>query len=599
MGNGPSTPTASGGIKSESNIQSPSLSYQALRKRGEIRVIELQPGQPQDPISCTIRHVLLDDHPYYMALSYFWGNQKNRRIITCNGQSISITENLESALNHFRHFTNSVVLWADAVCIDQDNPDERGSQVQMMRQIYKQAAGALVWLGLASHDSDLAMDFMDSLNEFMQGPFWQNRNVTYNTLTLTTKYPYGSPHWAALAHLWDRPWFSRVWIIQEVAVAHDVIVFCGLKLIKWEAINRVVEELKRLNFMVPLTSLRSPRLDHLVELTTVRKTLQEGCSYTLFFLLAMCWKSEATDTRDKVYALIGLSNDAKKLGIVPNYHKENTEADVLKHTAKTLLLRESDSSRPNTLDVLSFAGIGQRRDMNFPSWVPQWTKEVGAPLGLLQSTTGYHASGTYRSELEFWAGFLSVKGVRFDSINHLISPVNHADGDNMVRAQKTKHWEQTCWSSSQKCQPYPTGEPLSEVYWRTLVANVDDKLKRAAPEFGHALGNWRQSLGLIDNQNEVDNMDELISQTGAFSKALTLGGSSRCFGTTAEGYMGLFPSAAQVGDLVCVLFGGVVPFLLREHVGYFELVGECYVHGVMEGQAVEGQKVDIRTFILK
>lgn len=139
-----------------------------LEHEGQIRILTLHPGSIRDKIEISIHHELFTatSTPTYEALSYTWGPPENPKSIRVrqNGlKNLSVTRNLDVALKHLRHETETQELWIDAICIDQSNLKERGSQVQRMGEIYKRADRVVVWLGPEADDSTHAMDLLRSL----------------------------------------------------------------------------------------------------------------------------------------------------------------------------------------------------------------------------------------------------------------------------------------------------------------------------------------------------------------------------------------------------------------------------------------------------
>lgn len=148
---------------------------------------------------------------------------------------------------------------------------------------------------------------------------------------------------------------------------------------------------------------------------------------------------------------------------------------------------------------------------------------------------------------------------------------------------------------------YPTGESLQEAFWRTLVCNIDMQRKRVGEEYG---AYWKLVHNLycrtIPNQ---PTLEELHAMT-KFEEPMGLFAEGRRFCTTSNGYMGWAPQRTQFGDAVCIFQGSPVPFVVRKAIfkdnrlpflvgpgrQYYELVGECYLHGYMEGQGIEQQE---------
>jgi Heterokaryon incompatibility protein (HET) len=111
--------------------------YSALRlDKRDIRILAVSSGPFNDEIQCKLHSVSLDNNQYYTALSYCWGDATQRGYISVNGQKIFVTKSLELALRYMRHIEDNVVVWADAICINQDDPIEKSFQVTMMGDIY-------------------------------------------------------------------------------------------------------------------------------------------------------------------------------------------------------------------------------------------------------------------------------------------------------------------------------------------------------------------------------------------------------------------------------------------------------------------------------
>ncbi|KAF8860198.1 HET-domain-containing protein, partial [Acephala macrosclerotiorum] len=122
--------------------------YEPLREKDSIRLLILYPGLPDDEISCSLLHVRFCESPRYEALSYMWGSEKDQMEILLDGNKHPIRNNLWQALKHLRSERYKRFLWADALCIDQASEEERNHQVAQMSDIYEQAMGVRVWLGL-------------------------------------------------------------------------------------------------------------------------------------------------------------------------------------------------------------------------------------------------------------------------------------------------------------------------------------------------------------------------------------------------------------------------------------------------------------------
>ncbi|KAK0638933.1 heterokaryon incompatibility protein-domain-containing protein [Cercophora newfieldiana] len=188
----------------------------------EIRLLKFLPSPDfSAPVHSTL-HVspLNDPLEPYKALSYAWGDPTITAPIFLNGKGCLVTTNLHSALRHLRSETETVFLWADAVCIDQSDNGEKSHRVAQMGRIYRGAEGVLVWLGDEGDDSSLAVDLIlsacvgDGLTEFPPPGVAGERVVN------------------AMRKFLFREWWSRLWVVQEVVLAREVSFFCGARRIE-------------------------------------------------------------------------------------------------------------------------------------------------------------------------------------------------------------------------------------------------------------------------------------------------------------------------------------------------------------------------------
>lgn len=132
----------------------------------EVRLLKLPPRARDKKRrlipSCQIFHVCLPDNPQYVALSYVWGNQSDKRMILVEESPVQVTKNLYDAMMALQPGNKSLVIWIDSLCIDQTNDQEKGWQVELMKDIYRQTTRVFAWLGLADRDHDAVMDYLNA-----------------------------------------------------------------------------------------------------------------------------------------------------------------------------------------------------------------------------------------------------------------------------------------------------------------------------------------------------------------------------------------------------------------------------------------------------
>lgn len=137
--------------------------YASLQDDGrEFRLLILEPSTDRlTPVRCKLARTSCDDDDVkYAALSYTWGDRVSKTPILVNEVATQVTIDLEAALRHIRKPSSAMVLWVDAICINQEDLAEKSHQVEMMREIYSGAELVIAWLGSASDDSDLAMNVL-------------------------------------------------------------------------------------------------------------------------------------------------------------------------------------------------------------------------------------------------------------------------------------------------------------------------------------------------------------------------------------------------------------------------------------------------------
>jgi len=180
----------------------------------------------------TSTEIQIQEAEPYEALSYTWGGQPEplRFIRILDGgqaYNIPITANLESALRHLRPLSDEKYLWVDALCINQANHVEKGSQIPKMADIYNQASSVRVWLGEEGEESHLALSFIKRVLNLSQLDQLVHDKLTPN-------------EWAAFLNLMKRPWFSRRWIVQEIALARKAHLHCGDESVTWKELAEAV-----------------------------------------------------------------------------------------------------------------------------------------------------------------------------------------------------------------------------------------------------------------------------------------------------------------------------------------------------------------------
>lgn len=305
------------------------------------RLVRFIQGEESE-IKCDLFHAAIygaEDAIEYEALSYTWGSNDKPHSIEINGRSLNVTKSLLKALQHLRQKNEDRILWIDAICIDQNDLKERGHQVQQMPAIYENARQVVIWLGVATPETDLVFSYMRKLERHSfhytckdWAPADDRWKFLWSSVTLSMKRVDGgnmSRQRAVFNGLLARPWFQRVWIPQEVAKARRAKVMCG---------NRTVSS-RIFAVMSTLLQIKPDRhqqavLDIMPD--SLRKYSWWYYKRDLCTLLSKFCRAKASDPRDMIYALLGISSDAYDLDeFRPDYSK--SLEDVIKTTVTFFL----------------------------------------------------------------------------------------------------------------------------------------------------------------------------------------------------------------------------------------------------------------------
>lgn len=157
-------------LESASDGAKADYAYQPLGSMSTLstRLVRLLPAEDLEDIQLVIECVELDNCVSYEALSYCWGDASVKTTIRCEGGALHVTKNLKAALLYLRNRTAERLLWIDAVCINQADLQERSQQVGIMRDIYRNASGTIVWLGEESQNSGLGIELCEKLRVFFK-----------------------------------------------------------------------------------------------------------------------------------------------------------------------------------------------------------------------------------------------------------------------------------------------------------------------------------------------------------------------------------------------------------------------------------------------
>jgi hypothetical protein len=277
-----------------------------------IRLIQIQPGRPNDAISCKLKHVPLEES--HTCLSYIWGVSNVKTPILINDHHYEVGTNLLKFLRVARKLKITDWLWIDALCINQADTDERNKQVRQMSRIYRQAQHVLVWPGDWPKDNPLIPDGLKG---------WM---LAYNgESTWTTLKRYCNEIYMAFERL---EYFGRVWIIQELILARERSIILGAQLLRWEDVSRFLRAYSN-DLWEDNSTSEASHAASLVHRIDARD--REALSDTLNVLLQESIRGRCSEPQDHLYAILGLVDEKGKFPVNYQQPMAQTLMDTLEY----------------------------------------------------------------------------------------------------------------------------------------------------------------------------------------------------------------------------------------------------------------------------
>jgi Heterokaryon incompatibility protein (HET) len=512
----------------------------------DIRLLVLQAGASNSPITVSVCHSPLGSKDVaYDALSYSWGHDTAKSRILLDNCKFEVSENLSSALRHLRHRLIDRVLWVDAICINQEDLEERSKQVLRMDAIYHGAATVRVWLGPTADYSEFAMNHLRSMPaESFQGGL---RGGGLSNML------------GAIINLITRPWFRRRWVIQEIAFAKEVVLHCGYDTLQWSTFCDAIKAMntnvcRDFNYYDP-TKLRVPdgstpalpRSGHqrdpdaqsatsLIFATenVLGQKLKAPTSHiarlcNLETLVEQFGSFFVSDKRDAIYTLLPLARDTySSTEWKPDYEKDVLQVykDFVTYSVQ----------RTGSLDILVRPWAPERRDttLQFPPRIPSWVACYWGPTSVISDGGG--------------------------RIRELVEPlIGTADKRNYAASGSSRVAEINFVGNTLRVHGIWLGTILA--HYNSLVeTNSQENLEKLLLTADRVHG----SLGTM-----------FSIKTG------------RCYFISITGFIGLAPDISKEGDLICILFGCSIPVILRKEGTECILVGESYIDGFMQGEGMK------------
>lgn len=558
--------------------QYPIYEHQPLQDSNSIRLLRIKPGSQRASGERRIElfQASLDNLPKYEALSYAWGARVPDDYVICRQRPIPVTKNCVAALRRLRHRrVKDRVLWIDAICINQNDLNERSQQVSLMNKIYSRAGRVFVWLREQGGDSAQCFRYTAGV-------------PCPNVRFLRTLYPDGVI-WAnyrfvprervnnAFTRIVQRSWFQRTWVIQEVALAKHVSVICGENTLSWNVFSAklasFIDSYHPPGLWGPYLVLNDKQLDWDAKdsIFRARRIYQAG-KLDASMILQLTRRYFATEEKDHIYGLLGICEELAGAVGTPDY-LESTQK-IYTRVAEALLQS----------DVLPMFWAYQECHLQVSSWVPNFALSDSPWPSHCNKDANSSGGSKFQAQLAPSGAKLLVKGKILDTITAQSEAFISDLDDLSAKARTWRDW----FALSQDIVTYPTGEDLQAVFWKTGSLNsisydphkyprCDDEWLAAVstsfsnPKADHIESGIAASVPVEESVNALAHLTEPLVGKTAF--------------ITSQGYFGLGHGRPQSGDNIALFAGARWPLVIREQSDdEYRLVSGCYIHGIMKGE---------------
>ncbi|KAG8528425.1 uncharacterized protein KY384_007343 [Bacidia gigantensis] len=355
--------------------------YDEIRDGDGIRLIMLHPRRSQSPqLQCSLIHTTLSKYEnelidHYTALSYVWGDSKKTCTVSVNNQDVDVTANLYAALKDLQDENRVSFLWADALCINQADLDEKGRQVALMGRIYASAQHTVIYMGDLTPASEALLKHLSLCSD-------RREDSSDDAMK------------DGVRDILERPWFYRVWVFQELVLSRDPWIQCGRLRVRW---NQLYDHMKpRSEAPMLRKASNSFRQMHEAHVKYKESLLSIDKRPKLGDLVATHKGFGAADPRDMIYAFLGVASEVLDPDLAIDYKKSCVDLYI---DFACCAIRYHDYSR--LLSLVSESLSNQQRMPDLPSWVPDWSSSSG------QNSTEYISRKALGSQN--WEHYVAIR----------------------------------------------------------------------------------------------------------------------------------------------------------------------------------------------
>ncbi|ORY09321.1 heterokaryon incompatibility protein-domain-containing protein, partial [Clohesyomyces aquaticus] len=553
---------------------------------------------------------------------YCWGTSGQSKSVWCGNLKLNVTPNLKNGLRRLYKYSSSSRtewFWIDQICINQEDKSERTQQVRLMRAIYQQAKNTVIWLGTADGTAEKALQLVSNIYRISlldsAKPATPNNdsfagNVSFSTVDSRLPPP-DDERWVALAQLLARPWFERCWIIQEVVVSKDdPVMLYGDHEHLWLHFQKAI-----LYLLEYQTNYQIDRMKFIHGISNLSFTQD---LWELPALLHFTRPFQATDSKDKVFALLGLagetvSPDEWPMELAPDYGRSLRDVymDVTKYSIKrfqdlTILSQISENADGHSSEEYRI----------FPSWVPLWNlpqrvKALSA-YNVIPNSKGWkklvekfnQASQELPVSIHSYtpSHILRLEGLRVSNVQLCLPAVSAGQSQSAKLSSSHSHPNALkqipeLYELCLKNLRHSNSQTLARTFFLVTTAGLtpenEDAHEEPLTHFNAFLQRMRSNTSeTVDVQPHFrQNKPDPTRYTLALAPLL-----HRRLFITSSGHLGLGPANMMSGDTIVVLFGGRMLYVLRSFQDdQWKFIGECYVEGLMHGEALDDDKVKKET----
>ncbi|KAH7242792.1 heterokaryon incompatibility protein-domain-containing protein [Fusarium tricinctum] len=575
----------------------------------ELRLLELQPGFPDDPLVGVILRQKLspqdNEIPEFEALSYCWGSQSqpdsinltlkrypDERSLRQDTGSINVGQNLAAALRALRQPSEKRILWCDSICINQEDIKERSAQVQRMHDIYHQARRVIVWWGPDTSWGPLLMETLRWAGKqlkavtltFAVGNIAYTRSDTSDNRLWedNTPLPLNLDQWRAVEQLVALDWHKRLWTYQEIVLANQQtsVVRLGIQEMPWAEFKDAL--LFILSFKPPPPGVILDLASYVFNTEAFSsRAFQCLCNFDRYtqdnwiHAIRMATPYLCSDDRDRVYASRGLISPSVADSIEPDYSKSAKEiftAVCLDHIA-----------RHKDLEFLNACNAATS---------PSWVADLERPLGQLCLDANAGGKSAASATL-IKPGVLEVAGVSCDRIcsNPLVLPGRKFLQPDAEFIQATVNVFQSLGGNSLLHDDYLDKLILMLTYGAVRDHSIE-KLQPVSSSSLFSLEDWRKKIrewlsGTFDEKPYMKNFRETDNE---FLRTLPVGNTATGCLETLGGSFIRVPPESRSGDIVAVFLGSKTAMVLRPQTkpNSYLVIGPAYHPEFCEGQAFLG-----------